>query len=146
MNLSEFIYNKLTARLEEQLENNDLNIVYSEAISLFKSEKVISEVFGIGSYFFPHGEKKPNDVDFVIKLNISFENEEVFNLSDNLEKLKDNHLGNGSTLLNVFIVDSKNRKLNSVDLYYIKYKGEDLEENIRTRKNQIYWKDIQKIL
>ncbi len=131
--------------IREELTKIDLNNIFNIALDFFRHETIISEIFGIGSYFFRKKDKLPNDVDFVIKLNISFENEDVFEMSDKLEKIKDSFRINGNTLLNVFVIDSENRKLNSVDLWFIKHKGESLKDNIEERKNQIYWNKIKKL-
>ncbi|HND46459.1 MAG TPA: hypothetical protein PLC61_08725, partial [Chitinophagales bacterium] len=71
-------------------QTNPLDNVFNDAMQFFKSETIISEIFGIGSYFFPR-KKSPNDVDFVIKLNIPFEDISVYAFSDKLEKLKEKH-------------------------------------------------------
>ena len=51
----------------------------------------------------------------------------------------------GGSLINVFVIDSKNRKLNSVDLWFINHKNEDLETNIKQREKEIYWNKIKKL-
>ena len=133
--------------IREELNKNlpDLSKVADKSISFLKNQGIISEVYGIGSYFFPIKDRNPNDVDFVIKLNIPFEDKKVYVFSDKLEEIKEKFMYGGETLLNVFVVDEKGRRLNSVDLWFIKHNGENLNSNIEERKNQIYWTNIKKL-
>ena len=131
--------------IREELDKFNLDNAFNVAMNFFRQQNIISDIFGIGSYFFSKKRKSPNDVDFVIKLNVPFENESVYEMSDKLEEIKDKFVDNGNTLINVFVVDSEDRKLNSVDLWFIKHKGENLIDNIEERKSQIYWNKIKKL-
>jgi len=122
-----------------------LNITYKTIMSYLKDNLLVSEILGIGSYFFPKKNKKPNDIDLVVKLNIPFEDKRIFKFSDELETIKDKYNNSQNTLLNIFLIDSIGRKLNSVDIWFIQYKNENLYDNIEERKNQIFYKKNKKL-
>lgn len=122
-----------------------LDTAYKTIISYLKNNLLVFEILGIGSYFFPKKNKKPNDIDLIVILNIPFEDERIFNFSDELEIIKNKYSNNQNTLLNIFLIDSIGRRLNSVDIWFIQYKNENLYDNIEERKNQIFWKKIKKL-
>jgi len=122
-----------------------------KAFLLFiKNESVVDSLFGIGSYY-TGSKEKLGDLDYVIKLNVEFNSPEVvpelYEFSNRLEEIKDKFKNNkGETLINVFLEDSSGKKLNSVDLWFIKNRKENIEDNIKDREGQIYYKRKVKLM
>jgi len=119
-------------------ERIELDKINDEFLNSISRNKNIKKIIGIGSYH--HGIKKhPNDLDYFIIVNISFTNKKIFELSRELEKIKDKYRTSDgkNTLINVFLEDSQGNVLNSVDLWFIKYQNESLQECISNRATEL---------
>lgn len=122
-----------------------LSEVEKVAMNFFKKSGVVRQSYGIGSYFTTN-KANPDDLDFVLKLNIPFESDDAHKFSDALEELKGRFLNEeGETLINVFLIDSNDRRLNSVDLWFIGHRGEKLEDVLNWRERIVRWDKIRKL-
>ena len=89
--------------IREELDKFNLDNAFNVAMNFFRQQNIISDIFGIGSYFFSKKRKSPNDVDFVIKLNVTLK---ILNLMcfHQLIKLKNMILTQMKNVNNRFVI------------------------------------------
>jgi predicted nucleotidyltransferase len=94
----------------------------------------VSKVTGIGSYW--TAKKHPNDLDYLLHLDDTYENIDFFQLSDSIENIKNSFKDDkkGDTVVNIFLIDGKGRFLNSIDLWFHCKLGEPLEYEARANE------------
>jgi len=112
---------------------------------LLNKHPLVEKLLGIGSYY-RYRKVRPNDIDFVLVLNITFEkaiqDKRFKTLIETIENLKDktrSESNNGEPTFNMFIQDNEDKILNSVDFWFILFKGETLERNLEIRKGYYYY-------